>query len=807
MHKIKHLAITALSLLISAASFAQVQLPETVKVFYPHVLLDNKVISESDVQGLCTDKKYGQTTQPSAKKHWIAFSDRTQNVTYKGPNQKSGEFGKLSFNEEVYIADIKNDMALVYSEPEKATAWPQHSSRATVKGWIPMSNLLLWHTCPANSAGIYNKALFCVDLSNASASGERRLYGRPDKKGTSEEVGSDMNFYFIMKKEGKMALLSSYHSTEGKVKSVLVGWIGEGNYTPWSQRSCLEFNWNVSDVEYFKKNRIKASIFDSQNMTGKPVTYYDFPSKEGKLRDRNRMAPNFLRFPILDNCTDKLYHCSTFGRDGSTTSVSINDAIDSKDEKIRLTAEAIEKLSHINIGIVIDGTGSMKPYFPAVKNAILQSARLFTENDMVRFGVTIYRHYSDGEYVTEDFKLSKANNSRLKEFLDNAGSYGTKSKNPKPEEAMFFGINHALDQFKFDPDESNILIVVGDCGNDRDDNRVSAQTIVDKVVAQNIHFMSFQVENASREAYSLFNEQLQGIMLDAVQKQYDIAYSHLTDKEKQALGGVRPIASAKPRPGGYTIVNNMQGDALYFGSAKAAAKDRKMGADELTNLIKDAIDICNRDFKRKQEIYLKSVTRKPKFESSEQVTGQLVFDDEFVRRQTGGAVETKGQLLSFEGWTKKQDSSGRNLYKPIVFISSDELTVLLERLQKLYSEAERIEQTNDREPYINALKALIRGLVPDISEEDLFNMDTKDVMNMVSGLNESSAALKNTMRPGFSIKDIANKDAVPLEKYISMVQNFIESYRGLQKIQRSPYIYQYKINDCSYYWLPIEDLP
>ena len=52
-------------------------------------------------------------------------------------------------------------------------------------------------------------------------------------------------------------------------------------------------------------------------------------------------------------------------------------------------------------------------------------------------------------------------------------------------------------------------------------------------------------------------------------------------------------------------------------------------------------------------------------------------------------------------------------------------------------------KTYQREPYINAMKALIRSLVPDITDKELDSQGIDKTMKLVAGLNEKSDALKD----------------------------------------------------------------
>ena len=798
------LAIALLSFSIGLRG--QTQLPGKCTAFYPDILLSKSVLSEKDAMSLANSREFGQSRTPREQKHWIVFSDRDDNTTYTEPNARSATFAKLSLNEEVRIAQIKDGFAQVYREPQKSIEYPKISQFAECMGWIPMSNLLLWHFCPANHAGIYNKALLCVNLDDLGDGG--RLYKNPNKKGGYMTLNTDMNFYFVMKRENGMALLAKFHTMEGTSNQVLYGWVGEASFVAWNQRSCLEPNWDEEAVGYFSKQKVIAKVYDTKTFkaTDRPGTSWNFAeySKSagtaGNDKYRFRMPPNTLRFPILDGGTQTLYHCSSFGATGSAAGTSLNRYISGEDNKIRKSKEAVEKLSKINIGIVIDGTSSMEKYFPAVKDAILEGVKFFNKNEKVRFGVVIYRDYADGdEGLVETFPMTASNNPKLKDFLMTGGSYGVKSsrQDRTAAEALYYGIDTALDFFKFNPDESNIMLVVGDCGNDRNDTKVSRETIIQKLVAKNVHFMGFQVRSESDDAFSLFTDQLLEIMKNSVQQKYDRMWSRIPAEEKK--NAKKLVVSPKLEEDGYTISNNYQNE-LFIGAYRYPERNRKLDPNKLTLLMENAIMACSQTVEYQRKLLVDGATGDDSWGSTDAVTGQMLFDKEFVRSRLGTSENTDGKLLTFTGWTRKNDDSGRPYWKPVIFISSDEFDAMMTRLDPVNDAA--VASSDNREPYINALKALIQGLVPDITDEDMNKKGYKEIMDLIAGLNESSQALK-----GRTIAEIASSHAVTQQEFMSMVSDFKRKFAGLRRIKSSKYKYMRDFNGTRYYWIPIEDLP
>lgn len=777
-------------------AFAQPVLPDKCKVFYPDILLSSVVLSETDAMKLSKSSDYGQTKMPRNTTFWVVYSDRDANTTYTEPGGGS-KFGVLAFNERVRIAQIRNGYALVYSEPQEDIAYPMISQFAKCKGWIPMKNLLLWHSCPANDAGIYNKALLCVNLDKSSGSDLGKMYSNPSNKNNFERLKTDMNFYFVMKKEGNLALLARNHSLEGLSDKVLCGWVAEQSYVAWNQRSCLEPTWSHKDVEYFSDENVTIRVYSDKNLQ-QCVTIVPFSRKSSEKYDKHlyRMNPDNLRFPLLDNGTDNLYNCSSFGTaEGAGTVISQEEkSIPKGGSALGYTEHVLNQMTNINIGVVIDGTSSMEDYYKSVKEAIKEGRKFFGDKYKVKVGSVIYRDYGDGEFVTEVFPLTNPDNPRLDQFLDSGGRYGVKSaSNDRTlEEAMYLGIDRALDNLGFKPDQSNILLVVGDCGNDRADSKIDKEQLVSKIVDKNVHLMGFQVRSGSEDAFGLFNSQLLYLMKSSLEKKYTKLMKDTRLKIEETKDG-------------YKLVNDYRSN-LYIGSHSFPLSGQTMPVATLSTLMQEAIQYCSESVQF--QIDLIAVAGGGDFggfrDSSVGENDAFKINERFLIEKLGKevyeSIKKSNSLLTFKGFTQKTHRSGRSFFKPVVFISSDELNALIERLAPVNDAA--VVQTNNRDPYVKAMKALIQSMVPDVTDDRMNAMGYKEVMAMVSGLNEAAGALK-----GFSIMEIASPQAVSHTQYASLVSDFKRKFSMLQRLKSQPYKYTRTFNGIKYYWLPVEDLP
>lgn len=790
-------------------SNAQIQMPGSCTVYLPASLSKN-VINEARISAL-TVSPYGQKPAPPQKTYWIAYSDRSNNWTFVEPNASSKRYSALSFNEKVTIAKIQDGFALVISDP-KQDYWPNISGAAKVRGWIKLTNLLLWGTCPANRYGIFNKAVICLNadagsIRNASVRGY--LFKNPNES-ASGRLKADMKFYYVMKTEGDKSLLAhEYSLSKGVSDQMLYGWVDRSSFIPWSQRSCLEPTWAPSDVEYFSSNKIKANVSNNARQVVVDVSF-DVPRSQSTDPFRYRMDPYLLRFPLLDGGDKTQYHCTAFANAGGHYSPRQN----SPSESVQKLNSILESRQKINIGLVIDGTRSMNEYFDAAQKAIVEGCKYFS-GKKIQVGAVIFRDFEDGDKLVQVFPMTSPSNPKFAEFLSTKGGYGAVSsaRDKDMGEALYYGLNTALDCFKFNPKESNILLVVGDCGDNgrgaRFGKSVSEQEIIDKMIQGRVSFMGFQVRNNRSEDFQRFNSQLISIMLKVTQGRYD-------DDRKNA-GTTKTAAiqvSAREVLGGY----DMQGSSntnLYIGMyRKPDVNKGVMPVVELSALMENSFNAWNQSILKLQNDIVRLANEgtgnggnlatifeeNPDQTTNPRIGAQAAALISSIGKDTYEAIAKTNSMFGIEGWTPRIDkTSRRQYYKPVVFIASDELNSLIEQLSPLYKVAR--SKSNSRVEFVNAIKALVRSILPGLDEKVIQEKGYDEIMQLISGMNEKPDALK------YKIKDISDPDVVSQAQYLSIVNTMVRKYETLKNIQASYYPYSRVFSGIKYYWIPMEQFP
>lgn len=778
---------------VALSTQAKPQLPAKVEAFQP-TLLKNKIIKEEKIDAFLKSGNWGQNDRTD--QYWIVYSDRSHNTTYDEPSTSSSKCGELEFNERVRIARIQNGFALVYDEQLLGTQPPAISTKAICKGWIPMKNLLLWQSCPVDNYGVYNKALIVINLEGLKGSKSTDLacrYENPATKDTPKRLVADPNFYFVIKKDdnGMVLLAKECKITKDSYK-ILYGWVNSYSYVPWSQRTCLEPNWSPDVVADLGGQKIDV------RREGQKVTDI-LLGRENKITNnpatKHRLEPQLMRYPLLN--TSKEYKVTAFARpDGQGHIPTV--PIEADQTVVEIENDLLKDANVINLIVVIDGTSSMEPFYKPIQEAVKNAYQTFGKDEKtVRVGIVIYRDYADGEYLTEKLTMRSPTDPSVDQFLSTGGKYGIKSSfnDHTNAEALYKGLEVALDAkgMGYHKSNSNLMFVVGDCGNDESDRRcLSQEDIIKKCVENRIQLMAFQVLNQNDPAYLNFRKQMNKIVKDnlTAQKAFSV---NKANGEKALMFELSD---------GYEYRTNRPASKSYnIGAMRNAELGKKMEIQKLNALIKDsyakfasAIDSRSGVLSNVEEI-INDIDDTKNVASGSMEMGVLAG---LLTQAQINAIKKNNSLMAFNGEVDIQSPSGQDYWQPIIYISDDEFQQLIERLKPVRKAAAE----GDRKPYVNAMKALIRSMVPDITEAEMDAKDVKEVMALVAGLNVKTGSLG-----GRTLMQIQDENIVNKVEFDGMISSFNNKYDKLEKINGTKYPFAVQRKGTWWYWIPVSDLP
>lgn len=773
-----------LCIALCAVSLMAQTLPNKCMVSKPSVLV-TKMLRDADVKKLMSSTDYCQSESRN-KMFWIVYSDRDNNVTYTTPTGYT-QACTLNMNEKLRVAQIENKRALVYVEPVASTTYPKISSVAICKGWIPMDRLLLWDICLADEMGVYQKAMLCL---NADVESNERGYGYMDPSNMSKKIQLDptFKFYYVMKQTkgstGKnLVLLATQSSMSGFSDANLYAWVPEDMFVSWNQRSCIEPTWNKDDLQYFTTRNFIATIHD---VDGTAASKWKFAMKKNDPYpddddDFYRWPGEVMRYPILDGTTpesDK-YQCTALV--GNMGGVFV-DSVKIRKEKF------YEERKNVNIILLLDATRSMNVFSESIYQAIKGGCEYFDGTKYkIRIGVMLYRDKADGEFETEWLRPTDPNNPQLLSFIQNGGKYGYKSApaDKTNTESLFLGMQEALNRFR-NPAHSNVLVIVGDCGNNESDKRVTRESLIAKIVEKDVNVIGFQVRNPDKYDWTLFNTDLQPIIRESLQKKSD-----------NIKAGSRVTARPNGDYSGYVFSNDQDiNSSLFMAEHRHALSGKEMDPNFLKKIMTEVIGGYAQKVNNLFDIVHKGISEDNKSESFGKGTkGGSELVDAWLKKKFG-TTNVSG-LVGFTGNTKKQYAE-RNIWMANVFFTHDELANLVSGLQPLYSVA-CTPKANDRKPYLDAVKQCIEKMAPGT---DLKTGQLDDILKRAMGINEPTPILRH------SIMDVLDNQKVTDMEYRAILSEFKMNYEHLRGVvQNNTYKYKMKYNNITYYWIPVQEMP
>ena len=581
----------------------------------------------------------------------------------------------------------------------------------------------------------------------------------------------------------KMVLLATQSLMSGFSNANLYAWVPQDMYVSWNQRSCLEPTWNKDDIQTFVKNKFSVFIYDE---SGDAASKWDF--KENREDpypydddDFYRWNGEVMRYPILDGTTPESdrYQCTALI--GNMGGVFVDSTKIAKEK-------FYEDRKNVNIAIVLDATKSMGIFSESVYQAIKRGCEYFDGTKYkIRIGVMLYRDQADGEFETEWFKFTNPNNPKLLEFIQNGGEYGYKSdsKDKTHTESLFYGMNETLKRFRH-PEHSNVMIVVGDCGNNITDTRVSVQNVISGIVKNDVNVVGFQVRNLDQTDWTLFNTDMQNIIRSSLQVKYD-----------NISKGSKVVGKPNSDFSGYIFSNNLeQQNLLFLAEHRHALSGKEMQPDFLEKIMTEIIG----GYAKKVEDLFTFVhtgqVEEVKTEFGKPVsTGGSKLLDDWLKKKFGTA--NVSGLVGFTGWTSKQ-KYGRDIWMANVFFTHDELANLVAGLQPLHQVA-LTPKANDRKPFLDAVKQCIEKMAPGT---DLKANNLDDVLRRAMGINEPTPILR------YPIMNVLDNQKVSDNEYRAILSEFKMNYEHLRKIvQNNTYKYKMKYNNVTYYWIPVQEMP
>ncbi len=755
-------------------------LPKKVKVGKPAILEQQPCKLEELKKEFCAERKWG--TKKTVPEFWFVYSDRSYNVLYSDANKTRKLEATLAFKQELVIADVQGDMALVYEDRNRdGRVYPMiPQDQAKCLGWVPMDHLMLWDKCPTDRRGVQYKALISVNLNELKGdvyNFKDKYYEHPENDNNPKDLQMDMNFYFIMKESGGRALLAKRPTVDNG--GGLYGWVDYSAFSRWDQRACLEPNWDPMFVEDHKGQDV--GLYYDRDLTSR-VTHWEYGKSNGD-EDRwyeYRMDPAQFRFPILDKVGegDKSIHCTAFS--------SVSGGKANYDEGNREVTEDVEQIrkmrGQMNLIFVVEATTEMNGIFPAIKESIKKCEAIAGQGLNVKVGAVLYRGDAQGASGIETVALTNYDDPLLNKKLEAKNANG-KITGKDRDVALSLALEKAADAgaMGYNKDHNTLLLIVGSRGAPEDDMSFESSQLLDKLLENNVQVMSIQVVRNSTGSWVNFNDQMRTLIKNNVTCQY------------KAIGD-KPKFNPTKGGDGYNFYSekNRSDESVLFAEFRYSKElGKALSPTEVTSYIDSGIN-------KFAEISEKWA------DHFEEALGDIEFDPQFLEHYLGadGYQQWKKvkAISALEGYTRFKDPNNQKYWNYILYLSGDELGGLINEMKLVYEAAK--EGSGDRKPYINAMKAIIKSHLGQNDDKKIDNMDVEELQELLYGLNVHN----DDREYNYTLKEIQDPRVVISSAYQTILDNFVKKYERLKEIQER-YRYRVLLGKDYYYWIPIEYLP
>ena len=721
-----------------------------------------------------------------SQRYWIVYSDRDDNSFYSNHHSNSTNNKKASFMQGFYVKNTSGSWLHLVDVLDEIDY-----------GWIHSKNLLLSiyslkteGDIEKGTVSIPRKAVILTSIDEAKNVGgvlqtQKRYYTNPNRKNRYEK-GTPKSFQplFVFKETGTSVLLGGSDVLDGSVEtneSKINGWINVADKTDWDTRIALEDANSKEAKDEYSTSKLNGYITHKEITTCLENNLCDFKNSIAQF-SVGATRNNEMRRPVISNIDHNIKKV-------------ISVAKDNKGNKIyeALLTEARRLQSNVNIVFVLDATASMRPYYKSIANSLEKvidnNQKIIKSN--LKLGVVVYRDYADGKSaydvqpLTTDFnKVKKVINSTV-----------CQSKDEDLPEAQFNGLINGIEEVGFNANESNIIVLIGDCGNHLDDkNGYVLNNIIDLYGKYKTNLISFQVKSGADNSFYTFNEDVMDVIFEVANKKIEGKGSDL--KIKLESKNNNNTIKLKMIKGDEPDYENMFGLLVYSGNEPSSPK---LLESSIENTLKEYMLSISNNIN-----ILENYVRTGGPTGSEPPEGLIIYMMDVLKcsRQ-----EAKDHLRKTEFTVQAYVAidyfgNGVEAQVPVVLLTEGEKNNLVKSLRKLtegvYASAELKKVFQDNIIYI--CKSIIGQ---NTSTETIENLSLNQIWNIILGVDFGNKKMKKMKLN--ELTGLKKKDFKRFYKDFEMVAKEFcdESY-----VHTDPLINRrFDIGGSYLFWIPLDDLP
>lgn len=768
--------------------------------------------------------------EKSRKIPWEVYSDRGNNKTSTGKI--------LQFKDNFYVLkENKTQLHIIKAKLSSKLKIVENSIEDF--GWIDKEKMLLWSDGLLDSKTKINLKAF---LLNNKSSIPEVLKGTLDKeraiihdspfieKATKLDKKRIYQFFYIFKevqinKSESMYLLGEEVKIRRGNTDALLGWVKSKRITPWNTRFALEPNFEPTAFKERKNNidNIAVRLFNEAihatsygegksykndgNALNDPI-WEDDPVKfstnqlankkqitQTTKTDTCRFKGGVIRFPMLEAKTN--YFRTAFVGDLNAVDQGQIMGLISDERYADLTDNLNERVAgnnNINVLFVVDGTNGMKQYIKAARESI-DEINSFVNNKpdrSIRFGATVYGDMTLNEF---EVKPMSKNTNDIIDFLNRVESNTEAIRESTPYESTFYGIQKALNESGLNKDHLNIVVIVGDAGEDSSRNFSANQIDIQKALkAWNAHLLAFNANVTGGRPGANFGSQMKNIILETSKRIYD---------DYKFLGRFQNYGIKSPE----LVSDKLQGGISYgsYTDLSNAISIERILIDEVEKAISKADQLIDLlvDF-----VYNGDAIPKNSAGSLGPAFGKIINNIEFTQEELKDLAFEKYQFYLESYAPKKIKGSNKNCFSYVLFMPERDLKDLIGELNILAG-LRNLTSREARKGVIDTWCELLRIYTGESDRQACLSYTPDEISQLIQGVEKEMIAISDGRFSFNKLKKIKNDRTVSdkeVEEYILEVldkRNILEQIVNLGVA----YEFSYTSNNNTYYWIPMEFLP
>ena len=756
-----------------------------------------------------------------SKKPWTVWSDRDGNRLmnqYLG-TKKSEDF-ELPFFEELFVLDARKNWLKVITK--------QKIKDRYLEGWINSRYLVLskysLKTEPVDGVSVPRKEIILTDLdeleqiqksNNKRVNPEdalklRNFYTQPKPKAEYKRgEAKAFRILFVLKEQDGSKLLSTNDVLDGNFKtnkSNALGWVTGSNVRSWNSRIALEEARSKEALDEYEDEELPGyKDLNTLKVGLNSNTFPPNPEIEFKVGEVRALK---MRMPVMKRIE---------GNQNIAKVISISRSSQGMDdEKVLRNNELLEKLNRkkakTNIIFAIDATISMRYYMKEVAKTvekIIDQNKIYNSTEL-RFGLIVYRDYKDGKDLKAPaYKVHQLTTDydAIKLAIQNTIC---ESKDNDEPEAVFQGLINGLNEMNINSSESNIVVLIGDCGNHRPgtssyNKNHSLEKVVKIFNEKSINLLSLQVNHTGDDSHFDFNDDIIDIISTT-------AKNKIVDDNKLKINLKKiPEINAYDlewiRPKG---INDTRDDYINMFGRFIYETDGSMNGDDLVKSVVEVVREYN-DLTQDNITVLNNAinigTGGPvEVEIAEPTEGLILYIQNtynYSREEAKDYLNRNEVTLS--AYVSMDYSGGNNIkaLKEVVFLSDKEKKSLTRSLRKL-SSSDCGSIKEQKKCFQDNMIEVCRSLLGyETSLETIENLSMNQVWTNLFGVEFKNEKLKNI--PLKTINGITRKD---FQKFYSDFKSKAISFCNNTYVHDNSYkSRRFSLNNSYYYWIPLEDLP